>query len=305
MNTFKRRNFLGLIPSLALLNEGLAHLPASKYPISCNSYNWFSFYSRENKTWGENLDADIQEFAKTGIKAYEPGIDNAEHATKIIKALKANGLSMPSIYVNSVLHVEDEAQKAIDNIMAIAKVVKSFGTKIFVTNPTPIKWGGDELKTDKQLIFQAKMLDSLGQKLKAMGITLAYHTHDIELKAGAREFHHMLQNTKPEHMSFCFDVHWVYRGSADSNLAVFDVLKMYGNRIVELHVRQSVNGIWSETFTAAGDIDYIRFAKELAAKGIHPHIVIEQCVEEKSPKTLEAVAAHIVNLKEISRVFGR
>jgi inosose dehydratase len=304
MNTLKRRNFLGILPSLALLNEGFAHLPASKYPISCNSYNWYSFYSRDGKNWGENLEVDIKEFAKTGIKAYEPGVDNAEHAAKIIRALKANGISMPSIYVNSVLHKVDEAQKAIENIMAIAKVVKSFGTKIFVTNPTPIKWGGDELKTDEQLIFQAKMLDSLGKKLKAMGITLAYHTHDIELKAGAREFHHMLQNTNPQNMSFCFDVHWVYRGSTDSNIAVFDVLKMYGNRIVELHVRQSIGGIWSETFSAAGDIDYTRFVKELAAKGIRPYIVIEQCIEEKSPKTLDAVAAHVIDLKEIRKVFG-
>ena len=78
---------------------------------------------------------------------------------------------------------------------------------------------------------------------------------------------------------------------------------MYGKRIVELHVRQSVGGVWSETFTAAGDIDYTRFVKELAAKGIQPHIVIEQCVEVASPKTLDAVAAHKIDLIEIRKTF--
>ncbi len=300
----KRRAFLGLVPSLALVNAtGFGAEKTTKFPISCNAYNWYSFYSRENKTWGENLDADIREFKKSGIPAYEPSIDNPEHARKIIKVLKEHKIQMPSIYVNSVLHLQTEGEKAIENIVSIAKVIKTYGTKIIVTNPTPIAWGQPTQKTDEQLILQAKMLDKLGSLLKKEGITLAYHTHDMELKGGAREFHHMMQNTSPANMAFCMDIHWIYRGSDNSSLPVFDVLKMYGNRIVELHIRQSKGGIWSETFSAAGDIDYTSFVRELARKGIKPHIVIEQCVENTSPNTMKAVEAHIINLKEIKKTF--
>jgi inosose dehydratase len=154
------------------------------------------------------------------------------------------------------------------------------------------------------LLEQSTNMERLGSELKKMDLILAYHSHDTEMLAGAREFHHMLQNTSPENVSFCFDVHWMYRGSQNSQVAVFNTLKMYGSRIVELHVRQSVNNIWSETF-GVGDIDYPRFVKQLENMKLRPQLVIEQCVEDKSPNTLRAVEAHRIDLSEIKRTFNR
>ncbi len=79
---------------------------------------------------------------------------------------------------------------------------------------------------------------------------------------------------------------------------------MYGNRVVELHIRQSVNGIWSETF-GAGDIDYQRFAQELQRLKIRPHLVIEQCIEAQTPNTMDGVAAHIKDLAMVKTIFKR
>lgn len=95
-------------------------------------------------------------------------------------------------------------------------------------------------------------------------------------------------------------MHWVYRGSQNSQLAVFDVLKMYGSRIVELHIRQSENGIWKETF-GAGDVDYQHFTNELDKMKIKPHLVIEKCIEEKTPNKMKAVAAHIQDMKAVKK----
>lgn len=298
-----RRSFLKLIPAVGLITQNNFDSFQSNFPISCNTYNWITFYSRDGKAWGANWDENIAEFSKTGIKAFEPSISNSSDAKIIWASLKKFGIAMPSIYVGSVLHNE-ESTKNIEQIIEIADVVKNFGTKIIVTNPNPLKWGGAELKTDSDLISQAKNLDKLGAELFKRGIKLAYHTHDVELKAGAREFHHMLQNTSAKNLSFCMDVHWVYRGAGNSQVAVFDVLKMYGHRIVELHLRQSVNGIWSETF-GEGDIDYSRFARDLTKMNLKPHLVIEQCVEEKSPHTLQAIEAHIADFKAVKAIFKR
>ncbi len=243
------------------------------------------------------------EFAKTGIKAYEPGLDNASQVIELIPVLKKYGISMPSVYVNSVMHIEGEVENSIKNVLAIADEVKKFGTKIIVTNPSPIRWGGDELKSDDQLMTQAVAMEKLGAALREKGITLAYHTHAPEFLAGAREFHHVMLNTSPENVSFCFDVHWVFRGSVDSQVAVFDVLKLYGKRVVELHVRQSVNGIWAETF-GQGDIDYSRLVRELKTMKVFPHVVIEQCVEEKTPHTMTGLEAHIKDRIAFERVFA-
>lgn len=303
-----RRQFIHSLAgftALSVLNQSTpaGNSVASKFPLSCNVYNWITFYARQNKNWGEDLDACIAEFAKTGIKAFEPSLENAEQVINLIPVLKKYQISMPSVYVNSVMHRQEEVENSIKNILTIADEVKKFGTKIMVTNPSPIRWGGDELKTDDQLITQAGAMERLGIALREKGITLAYHTHAPEFLAGAREFHHVMLNTSPENVSFCFDVHWVFRGSVDSNVAVFDVLKLYGKRVVELHVRQSVNGIWAETF-GEGDIDYPRLVRELKTMKIFPHIVIEQCVEEKTPNTMTGLEAHIKDRVAFEKVFA-
>ncbi|MGL4631279.1 MAG: sugar phosphate isomerase/epimerase family protein [Leadbetterella sp.] len=301
----KRRNFLALTPAAALLTPTLAKTPLSvgKFPISCNTYTWSTFYKREKKTWGNDVLDDYGQFALTGIPAIEPNVDSPEKANEILLALKKHNLQMPSIYVNSLLHVEEEAKKTLENVEKIAQIVKSVGTKIFVTNPTPIKWGDPAQKTDEQLQIQAKNLNSLGSILKKHGILLAYHTHDMEMKAGAREFHHMMQNTDPKNVHFCLDLHWIYRGCDNSQLPIFDVIKMYGSRIVELHIRQSQKGVWAESFTAEGDIDYIKVIQQLERSKIRPHLVIEQCLEDKSPRTMDMISAHKEDYSQIKKVF--
>ena len=139
--------------------------------------------------------------------------------------------------------------------------------------------------------------------LRKQGIVLAYHNHDVEMRQGAREFHHMMVATDPENLSLCLEAHWLYRGSGNSQVALFDVLRLYGKRIATMHIRQSRQGVWSETF-GEGDIDYPRLAKELLALGKRPHLVLEQCVEKESPHTLDALAAHRQDVQYASRVFA-
>jgi inosose dehydratase len=303
MNT--RRRFLASIGGACVLPvmSALAHRN-QVLPISCNSYTWYTFYRREGKEWWQDPDACAAEFLKSGLTAIEPSISSAEDAAKMIAILKKHNIQLPSIYVNSVLHKASEASKSFDTVLSIAHEAKKYDTKIVVTNPSPIQWGGQAVKSDSELLEQSANLERLGKELRKLDMTLAYHTHDTEMLAGAREFHHMLQNTSPENVTFCFDVHWMYRGSQNSQVAVFNTLKMYRTRVVELHIRQSVNGVWSETF-GIGDIDYVRFVKELEKMKLRPHLVIEQCIEDKSPNTMDAVEAHKIDVAEVKKIFNR
>ncbi len=301
-----RRNFVSMLPGLAVVLSSQKLLTDEKasLPISANEYNWVTFYNREGKEWGKDWDTCLAEFAKTKIPGFEPSINNAAHLEEMIPILRKYQIQLPSIYVGSLMHEEELAQKSSEQLIEIAKKAKSFGTKIIVTNPNPIQWGSGPLKNDRQLLCQSTHLDKVGKSLRAMGVKLAYHTHDVELKAGAREFHHVLQNTSPENLSFCMDVHWIYRGSENSQLAVFDTLKMYGDRIVSFHLRQSQNGIWTETFHPEGDIDYNKFAEEVKKMGIKAHLVIEQCLEEKTIQKLSVVEAHKINYSEVNKLFN-
>lgn len=273
--------------------------------IACNSYTWNTFYNRAGKIWMQDPDASLSDFVASGFRAYEPGVDSLKQVQILGPLLKKYSLAMPSLYVNSSLHNPNEADASIAAALAIADLAKTLGTRIIVTNPNPIKWGSADNKTDAELIEQVRNLDRLGAALRKRGLTLAYHTHAPEHRAAAREFHHMMLGSDPNNVSLCLDAHWVYRGSENSQIALFDVVKLYGKRIAELHVRQSKKGVWSETFTPTGDVDYSRLASALDAIKVNPLIVMEQCLETGSPNTLDAVTAHKQTLATAQTVFGQ
>lgn len=287
----------GLFPHASLANndaDSTAH-------IATNTYPWFTFARRNKQRFKLHTDELLADVAKTGINGYEPIIEKPEEITVLKKRLNVHELEMRSIYVNSVLHDENKVEGSIASVLAIAKAAYELGTRIVVTNPSPIRWGGNEDKSDSQLQLQGKALDQLGAELKKIGITLAYHNHDAELRQGGREFHHMLTATRPENVRFCLDAHWVFRGCGNSEVALFDAVAHYHERIVELHLRQSTNGIWDETFSMTGDINYKRLFDFLAGKNITPHLVLEQAVEAKSPRKFSVTEAHRTSYENLRK----
>jgi len=263
----------------------------AKLHLACNVYPWTVFYQRDGRDFNKDLDAGLAEVAASGVDGFEPIINAPQYIDKLAPLLRKHSLQMRSLYVNSTLHERDQAGKSIEEVFAIAEKAKAvLGTQIIVTNPSPIRWGGPENKNDAQLKIQAEALEALGRKLRAIGLTLSYHNHDIELRNAAREFHHMMVGTDPACVTLCLDAHWIYRGAGNSAVALFDVLELYGSRITELHLRQSKDNIWTETF-GDGDIDYPALAKYLLDIGVRPHIVLEQAVEAGSSKTVGPVAA--------------
>ncbi len=274
-----------------------------KLHLACNQYPWTVFYQRDNRNFNDELDNGLGELAASGMDGYEPLANNPQELDHLGPLLKKHSLQMRSLYVNSVLHEKEKADESIEAVLAIAEKAKSIGTKIIVTNPSPIQWGGPQNKNDAQLKVQAAALEKLGRQLKAMGLTLSYHNHDIELRNAAREFHHMMLGTDPESVTLCLDAHWVYRGSGNSVVALFDVLKLYGPRITELHIRQSKDNIWTETF-GQGDIDYPTLARYLLDIGVKPHIVLEQAVEAGSPKTMTTLEAFKKSAQYARQVFA-
>lgn len=271
--------------------------------LACNQYPWTVFYARDNRDFNQELDKGLSEVAASRFDGYEPLANNPQELDRLGPLLKKHGLEMRSLYVNSILHERDKAQASIESVLAIARRAKELGTKIIVTNPSPIRWGGPENKDDAQLRVQAAAMEKLGRQLKAMGLTLAYHNHDIELRNAAREFHHMMAGTDPAYVTLCLDAHWIYRGAGNSAVALFDVLKLYSSRVTELHLRQSKDNIWTEAM-CDGDIDYPALAKHLVKINVRPHLVMEQAVETGSSKTMSTIEAFRKSSQYARRVFA-
>ncbi len=286
-----------LVGSLARAREKGLH-------VACNSYSWQVFFQREGRDFNQSLDEGLGEVAASGLDGYEPGVGGAAEIDRLAPLLKKHGLQMRSLYVNSVLHESDRAEASIADILTVARKAKTVGTTIIVTNPSPLQWGGPANKNDAQLRTQAKALNELGAKLRDLGLTLAYHNHDMELREAAREFHHMMLATDPKNVTLCLDAHWVYRGAGNSQVALFDIVKLYGARVSELHLRQSHDQVWAETF-GSGDIDYPALVEALAAHKVRPHLVLEQAVEQGTPKTLSSVEASRRSTQYVRTLFAR
>lgn len=281
-----------LLPSLHTTVQANDENPNDITHIATNTYPWRTFAKRAKQSYDRHTDNLLRKIKATGITGYEPIIESPQELDGLGARLEQHGLTMRSIYVNSVLHDEAQSQRSIEDVLAICHRLSALGTQMVVTNPSPIRWGGPENKTDPELERQASALNHLGGELRRLGLTLAYHNHDAELREGAREFHHMLTATDPKNVKFCLDAHWIFRGCGNSQVALFDAVSHYQNRIVELHLRQSNQGIWTESFSPDGDINYRRLFQILKAARIHPHFVLEQAVEAGSTNQLTVTEAH-------------
>lgn len=289
--TMNRRQSLSLLGLASLASSLKAN--ASEVPhIATNTYPWSTFARREGEKLTLHTDSLLSDIANTGIAGYEPIINSPDEFVGLAERLQKHQLEMRSLYVNSTLHDKSQVEASVASVVAIATAAKALGTKIIVTNPSPIKWGGDENKSDEQLKLQAESLDYIGEQMRKNGQYLAYHNHDAELRQGAREFHHMLTATNPDNVKFCLDSHWVFRGCGNSQVALFDAVQHYADRIVELHLRQSKNGVWTEAFSTDGDIDYARLFQTLSDREVYPHLVLEQAVESGSPNEHSVTEAH-------------
>lgn len=270
--------------------------------LACGEYPWTVFYRRENRDFRAALDVGLGLIAEAGFDGYEPLVESPPELDRLGPLLEKHSLKMGSLYVNSCLHEANQAEQSIDLVLRIAEKARKLGTKLIVTNPKPIQWSGPENKNDAQLEVQAAALNRLGGELKKLGQTLSYHNHNMELREAARELHHMMLGTDPDLVTFCMDAHWLYRGAGNSSVALFDIQKLYGPRTTELHIRQSVDQVWTESF-GDGDIDYAQLTAGFLKIRRRPYLVMEQAIEAGSPHTMNAFEAHRESARRARQVF--
>ena len=298
-----RRTFLTGTASLSALAGVSAVLPkplaaqgsvsSDRLHIAVNQYTANSFFHREEKNfWNE-----LATLKSCGVDGFEAMAGSADEVANLGKRIKDAGLEMRSLYVSGNLYEQAHADNGVKRILEIAEKAQEFGTQFLIFNPDAKKG-----KSDAELILQAQKTDELGAKLRAMGVVLSFHYHTTELEFGAREFHHLLCNTDPANFTLCAEQHWSYRGCGNSQVALFDHLKLYSSRVTTAHLRQSVGNVWSEWY-GDGDIDSRRLAAELKKLPKLPHIVLEQAAEGGTPKTMTSAEVFQKSVAYIREIF--
>ena len=114
---------------------------------------------------------------------------------------------------------------------AVAEEAGSFGTdKVVITGMYRFDYSEEGSLRDL-----AKRLNKAGKDLKAQGIELLYHNHNVELlplKSGRRAYELLLEETDPDALSFEFDSYWFTDGGADAKAW----MKKLGTRMKLWHV---------------------------------------------------------------------
>jgi sugar phosphate isomerase/epimerase len=231
------------------------------------------------------------------------GFDNVEGDTgmarnpKLLEALKRHGLGYPASYSGGTFHVEAEAAKSIQAMVADAKAAREIGVRIINCNPS-VKAGGAE-KTDDELALQARMLDRCGAELRALGIRFAIHNHSPEMRSNAREIHYDLRHTQPENVWFNADVEWIRHGGGDP----VAMLEEYGDRTASVHIRDAVGTQWVQAL-GDGDLDFPAMAKVLKAKKFAGVLSFEIAIDPATKVTRSIEENHHLSRACIRKVFG-
>ena len=137
--------------------------------------------------------------------------------------LRNSGLEVVSLHAD-LGSLEREADAMIEE-------AKSFGTdKVVITGMYRFDYGSEAAVREL-----AERLNKAGKALKAQGIELLYHNHNVELlqlKPGLRAYDILLDETDPDLVSFEYDSYWFTDGGADAKLW----MKKLGSRMRLWHV---------------------------------------------------------------------
>lgn len=247
--------------------------------VAAQLYIWTQHYGKQKQRLEDHLEEALAATKRAGYDAVQGWLSfysTPEAAAKVAARLRQHGLRMPAAYAGGVMHTRDGGAATIRQIVQQAKNGVPHGLRLVVHNPQPIPGH----KTDAELAVQAENLNRLGEALRQLGVQLAIHSHDPEMRQEAREWYHMLRNTDPQKVGFCLDLHWVLRGKQDP----YRLLQDAGKRVLDLHLRNSRGGVWSEDL-GDGEIDHARVRRILEKIGYQGLYTVELAYETKTRQT--------------------
>ena len=267
--------------------------------LSVEIYIWIQHLDSEKKTLAEGLDEVLASFHGAGYRRVELNQDffKPELRDRTLALLAKYNLAPETIYAGTTLHEATAAEKSVKEVVELARLLRPQGTRLIVTNPSPKP--GQAPKTEEELDTQAKYVDQLGAELHQQGMKLALHHHTPELVEHAREWRHLLEHTNPHRVYCCVDVHWAYRGGQE----VMSFIRETGDRLVELHLRNSKQGVWTEDF-GSGDIDYQGVADYLRGISFNGYLVVELAYEKGTRITRSLDEDLRLSRQYTEKVFG-
>lgn len=275
---------------------------ASGPEFGTQAYPWQQHYEHRSARLSDHYDEAWTHARQAGLDLWEDTVQTSEDVRRFRRMQSDFGLTLRSVYQHVAIH-DDDWRETVEGLVRQAAFAREAGADILAFNPAPRDWSRPLDKDERQLANQAAAMNALGEKVRSFGMKLGYHTHDAEMRHEAKEFLFMADHTDPALVGLCFDPHWVWRGAGNDALTLNRIVSRYGDRILSLHLRQSLDGVWSETF-GEGDIDYHPLMATLRRHGFSGPVLLEIAREEGTPESLDVVEAHRRGLDYARRLFA-
>jgi inosose dehydratase len=285
-----RREFLA--GSLAL-----PALASERPRLLAQGYVFTQEFSRRKVTLADGIEeifVTVRDAGFRGIELMSP-MFAPELARRTVELARTYAIDVPITYSGGRMHVPADAAKTISKVAALAETAAPAGTIAIDMNPDPIF----REKTDGELAVQAEHLNRLGEALRRLNQRLFVHHHTPEMADYAREWRHILAHTDPSLVWLTVDTHWAFRGGQDW----MGIVREAGKRLASLHLRNSVGGVWSESF-GVGDLDYTELAAYLRESKLRPYLVVELAYEEKTPHTRSLTENLGLGRTYAEKIFG-
>ncbi|MBM7600031.1 sugar phosphate isomerase/epimerase [Virgibacillus halotolerans] len=197
-----------------------------------------------------------RDFSGTLKKVAELGYDGVEFAgyggltaKEVRQLLDEYGLKAASSHVPL-----DDLKNNLDQVIADQKILESS----YIVCP----FLPPDSRTEAAYQGLITLLDEVGEKCRAAGLTLCYHNHDFELDRladGRMALEAILDDTKRENVQAEFDIYWL----AKRNENPVDWIKRYQDRMPLVHLKDMTT-------------DQEQFFAELGAGGMDIEAVLEQ-----------------------------
>jgi len=266
--------------------------------VATQMFVWGQVYGKAGKSVDENLNEIFGYISQAGYDGVEGGLSwtsDQKHANQLRQLLDKYSLRLPSLYHGGVYHQKDEAEKTIEDTMRLAQFASKIGCPAVNVNPAAI---GRE-KTDDELKVQGEYLNRMGAALKEIGMSFYIHNHTPEIINNARELRADCEYTDPQLVGLCLDTHWSYRAGIDP----LSLMKEYPNRIKSLHIRNSKDGVWMESF-GEGDIDHVAMKQVLQDIGYNGWLIVELAYEQATKLTRSLPENSKLGREYVKKIFG-
>lgn len=174
--------------------------------------------------------------------------------------------------------------ESLDNIDQMIADVKAAGFKYFVIPVPPLghfKSEDGKMSMSDELELLTNVLNTVGEKCKAVGLELLYHNHDFEFvknSNGVVPIEYFLENTDPDTVNFEMDLYWVTKAGADP-LAYFE---KYPGRFKLWHVKD-MDDEGKFAPVGSGNIDFSRILNEKEKSGMLYYYVEQDNTWDKKP----------------------